>query len=371
MGRRFLLGAALAGIGVLTPPSARADTKLGVDAWTQGDFAAAVRIWQDEAGRGDADALFNLGQAYKLGKGVSPDLAMAEQLFGRAAALGHIQASDIYGLLLFQRGERAQALPYLRASADRGDPRAQYLLGVAHFNGDMVSKDWIRAYALVSLAEREGLTQARTAREQMDDFIPAEQRAAAAVLAPELASEATATRERQLAAADLGALIPAPATSAVQSQPTPPVAARTIAAADPLDIARRVAGDDSAASAGADYARPVIAATPATPAPPPRPAATPPPRPVVAAAPAPVAPKPAAAPGPWRVQLGAFGVKANADAAWNRVRGRPELSGHARLDVQSGAVIKLQASGFETQQAAQAACARLQAAGIGCLAVKG
>ena len=42
----------------------------GVDAWTRGDFPAAVKEWQAGAARGDADAQFNLGQAYKLGKGV-------------------------------------------------------------------------------------------------------------------------------------------------------------------------------------------------------------------------------------------------------------------------------------------------------------
>ena len=39
--------------------------------------------------------------------------------------------------------------------------------------------------------------------------------------------------------------------------------------------------------------------------------------------------------GPWRVQLGAFGQPANADALWNRLRGRPELVGRARLNVRA------------------------------------
>ena len=63
---------------------ALADTRAGVDAWTRGDFATAVKTWQIESARGDADAMFNLGQAYKLGKGVTQNLALAEALFGRA-----------------------------------------------------------------------------------------------------------------------------------------------------------------------------------------------------------------------------------------------------------------------------------------------
>jgi len=43
-------------------------------------------------------------------------------------------------LMLFQDGRREEALPYVQAASTRGDPRAQYLLGVAHFNGDLVDR---------------------------------------------------------------------------------------------------------------------------------------------------------------------------------------------------------------------------------------
>ena len=70
------------------------------------------------------------------------------------------------------------------------------------------------------------------------------------------------------------------------------------------------------------------------------------------------------------MQLGAFGVAGNADALWNQVKGRPELAGKAKLLVPAGRVTKLQAAGFASQPAAAAACSRLEAAGIGCLAVR-
>jgi tetratricopeptide (TPR) repeat protein len=372
MGRKRFVIAALALAGTAFAAPASADTKAGVDAWTSGDHAGAVRIWQTEAAKGDADALFNLGQAYRMGQGVAKDLATAEQMYGRAAALGHLQASDNYGLLLFQRGERAKALPYIRAAADRGDPRAQYFLGVSHFNGELVPKDWVRAYALVSLAQRQGVGPALAALQQMDQHVPMEQRQQAVALAQELDSQAQATRARQLAAVDLGGQVPG--TTTAGAVPTRPARTAVITAADdPIERARRVATNDSPASAGADYARPAAAA--------PRPetvAGTPPPssRPsVTAALPKPAPPsaqRPApAATGPWRVQLGAFGVAANADAMWARLKNRVELTGHPRLDVRAGTVIKLQAGGFASQAAAQAACARLQAAGFACLAVKG
>ena len=55
------------------------DVKAGVDAWSRGEYKKAVEEWRGPAVAGDADAQFNLGQAYKLGRGVPVDLAMAEE----------------------------------------------------------------------------------------------------------------------------------------------------------------------------------------------------------------------------------------------------------------------------------------------------
>ncbi len=369
MGRNILLAALALGAGLLVSPPAVADTKSGVDAWTRGDFAAAVKEWQAGAAKDDSDAIFNLGQAYRLGKGVPQDLGRAEQLFGQAAAMGHLQAADNYGLLLFQRGERAKALPYLRAAADRGDPRAQYLIGISHFNGDLVPKDWVRAYALVTLAQQQGLPQAAGALAQMDQYIPLDQRQQGVQLAVELGSEADATRARQLAAVDLGSQVPGGTAGPISTTKGPTVAS----AGNAVTEAQHVAGRDSPATAGADYARPAAPAprpVAVHPGPPPSVAvAATAPRPAVKALPAP-APVVAAAGGTWRVQLGAFGVASNADAMWAKVKGRSELAGHARLNVKAGAVIKLQAGGY-SQAGAQAACAKLKAAAITCAAVPG
>ncbi len=318
--------------------AAPADVKTGADAWGRGDYAAAVREWQDPAEKGDPDARFNLGQAYRLGRGVPRDLTRAEALFGKAAAQGHLQAADNYGLLMFDRGERAAALPYIRAAAERGDPRAQYLMGIAHFNGDLAAKDWTRAYALMSLAQGAGLPQAAPALAQMDQNIPLPQRQAAAALAPRLAQQAQARRAAQLASADL-------ATPDAITRPAQPRTTRSARAA-------------SAATAGADYASPAAPAAAA--------------RPVKAAValPAPSRPAPVAAAGKWRVQLGAFGRAANADGLWARVKARPELSGRPRLNVPAGKVTKLQAGGFADRAAASAACTALGKAGFTCIPVQ-
>ncbi|MBB4859901.1 cell division protein FtsN [Novosphingobium chloroacetimidivorans] len=357
---------------------AHADVKAGVDAWSRGDFPGAVREWQAPAAAGDADAQFNLAQAYRLGRGVPKDLGRAEQLFGAAAAKGHLQASDNYGLLLFQRGERAQAMPYIRSAASRGDARAQYILGLALFNGDGMPKDWVRAYAYLTLAQQQGLPQASGALAQMDQHVSMADRQKSVAVASQIAAETEATRARQLAAVDLGT---APGRTAVDETPAVPASSRAPSVATverAVAEAERVAGRSSPASAGADYTitKPRVAA-----AAPPAPARTPVPAPNRAPAPTrapatarpvgPAMPSPAPnASGAWRVQLGAFGVAGNAEALWVRVRGRPELAGHGKLLVPAGRVTKLQAGGFTSQADAAAACARLKSAGFTCLATR-
>jgi cell division septation protein DedD len=243
-------------------------------------------------------------------------------------------------------------MPYNKAAADRGDPRTQYLLGIAHFNGDNVVKDWVRAYALVSLTQRAGLPQAAPALAQMDKYVPLDQRQHSVPLALELAVQPQATRQRQPAAIDLDA------TVASDSAAPKPSAPATI-------------GHDSASTAGADYARPkAIAVSPSPRTPPPQRT----PARVATRSIATATPTSSRAPipvqsGGWRVQLGAFDVAANADKLWDQLKARPELAGHTKLIVQAGTVAKLQAGGFASEADARAACARLSAAGFPFLAV--
>ena len=115
--RALQLIAAGACVALAVPASA--DVKDGVDAWSRGDYAAAVSEWRGPAENGDADAQFNMAQAYRLGRGVERDEAQAEILYARAAAQGHIKAADNYGLMLFQAGRRAAIRARSTCSASR------------------------------------------------------------------------------------------------------------------------------------------------------------------------------------------------------------------------------------------------------------
>jgi len=351
----FLKVALFAGSAAIASSPLLADVKAGVDAWSAGDYDAAVREWKPLAAKGDPDAEFNLAQAYKLGRGVPLDLAKAQELYGKAAAQGHLQAADNYGLLMFQNGERERALPYIKAAASRGDARAQYILGVAHFNGDLMPKDWVRAYALVSLAQQAGLPQATRALAQMDEHIPLADRQKSVALAAQIAAEADATRTREIAATELGTPEsppkPTAKIAAAPARPMPGPAPRLAAAPD----------RGTPATAGADFTRKGIAASPPSPT-----AELPRPAPKAVTTSKPAAPAMAAS-GPWKIQLGAFGVSGNAEKLWSKLSGRPELKGHSRLLLPAGSLTRLLAAGYASKAEAEGACAALRKAGQDCL----
>lgn len=301
------------------PLSADADTKAGVDAWAQGDYAKAVRQWLPLAQAGDADAQFNLGQAYKMGRGVPQDMAAALGWYAKATAQGHVQADDAYGLLLYQQNRRPEAMPHLQRAAERGEPRAQYLVGIALFNGDLLPKDWAQAYALMTRASAAGVEQASTALGHMDHYLPEAQRRDGLALAA--AMEARKAQPSGLAQVGVAPpLRPAPSAAPIRSVSLPP----------------------------------------SLPAPP---SAS-----VTIAAPAPAAPPPPALTSAWQVQLGAFGEATRAQTQWNAIAAKvPSLAATSHRFEQAGAMTRLLAGAFATRAEADALCARVKAAGADCI----
>ncbi len=229
-----MIGAAALAVMLGLGSPALADVKAGVDAWQQGDYARAIAEWRPLAQAGDPDAQFNMGQAYKLGRGVQSDFPVALDWYRKAAAQGHLRAEDNLGLLMFQQGDRADAMPYLQRAALRGEPRAQYIVGTALFNGDLIGKDWVRAYALMSRASASGLTQATTSLAQMAKYIPDDQRRQGLAMAASLEKGNSET------------LASAPAAP---TRPNPPPV-RTAARPAPSP-----AGDDPAAARASIQAR--------------------------------------------------------------------------------------------------------------------
>ncbi len=326
-----------------------ADVKAGVDAWAKGDFPRAVGIWRPLAIAGDPDAQFNLAQAYKLGRGVPLDLTLAESWFRKAAMQGHLQAGDNYGLALFQSGKKTDALPWLEKSAARGEPRTQLVLGTMLFNGDGVTRDFPRAYALMSRASASGLQSASQTLTQMDQYISPADREKGTALAQHYALQAQASPAAPTPRSTVGvATVPASRAGAMPRPSKLP--ASSLPARVPAPVRETVA----AAPAPSKPA-------PSKPAPP---KSEPVKRETTRPAPMPKAPAPVRATGNWRVQLGAFRDQGNAETQWNKVRAK--LRGAQPFYTKAGSVTRLQAGGFASKADATRACS---AAGVPCVIV--
>ena len=220
MSPKYLVAAALIGL-VATPISAQS-VKAGIEAWQKADYAAAVSISRPLADAGDADAQFNLGQAYRLGRGVPIDLSVAKVFFERAAKTGHLDASTTLGLLLFQNGEQTQGLKWLRQAADQGEPRALLVYGTALYNGDGVTQDKVLGYAFVSRAASQGLGPAKETLEQLDQLMTAADKQQALALARMKVKAAPATVKADKPVRIAQAKPPAPKALAAKPKPSPP-----------------------------------------------------------------------------------------------------------------------------------------------------
>lgn len=342
----------IAGLAAATlAPPALAGVKEGIDAWVRGDYAAAAAEWRKYAVKGDPDAQFNLGQAYKYGRGVPADLKIAQSWFQKAAVQGHAGAQANLGLLLFQNGDRPAAMPWLAKAAERSDPRAQYIVGTAAFNGDLAPRDWPRAYALMTRAAAAGLPQAATSIAMMNSYIPAEQRQQGVALAAEMEQRDAAAQTRQP--------VPEPASS-------PPITTVELPPSELASVADMTAGWKHAPVKAVK--KPVAATKPTAPAQPvtaKSAAAKPATAPAVAAASA----KTSSPAGGWRIQLGAFAKPGAAEKLWAGLSGRAGLRGAQSFIAKTGATNRLQAGPFAGKAAASSACRAATAAGTACFVV--
>ncbi len=213
---RFSLLAA--GAALLAMPSlalAPKSVRNGIEAWQRADYSAAVAIWRPLAEKGDADAQFNIAQAYRLGRGVPVDLAAAKSWLEKAARAGHLDAQTTLGLLLFDSGSRDAAMQWLKKAADRGEPRAMLVYGTALFNGDGVPRDPVLAYAYVSRAAAQGLEPAKSTLQELDKLLPLETRRKGVNVALDKAGRKATAKPKSVKAPT--------APNAAQAESKPPV----------------------------------------------------------------------------------------------------------------------------------------------------
>ena len=121
------------------------------------DLEAAARMYAIAARGGSAQAMTFLGWFFVKGLGgLSPNYAMARQLFETASVLGNARADGNLGYL-YEMGlgvtkNISTALAKYKLSADGGDLISQRYLGFLHETGQEVEPDQIKAFHYYRLA---------------------------------------------------------------------------------------------------------------------------------------------------------------------------------------------------------------------------
>jgi TPR repeat protein len=134
------------------------------------DLPTALKLYQDAAARGHADAMNALGKAYQQGKGTSTDLAKAAEWYGKAADLKLADAQNNLGMLYLEgKGVTRDLLKAFRlfeSAAAQNDPWGLNNLGGMYEMGWGTREDKAKALDLYkqALAAGNGLAGQNVAR---------------------------------------------------------------------------------------------------------------------------------------------------------------------------------------------------------------
>lgn len=127
--------------------------------------ATRFRKTATEAGTGDKDSLYDLGNMYMEGVGTNIDYGKAITAFEQSASQGHIKSAYKLGLI-YDEGSGVKrnsklAFKWFRQAAEADYPAAQYYLGKMYAEGTGVGQNRGEALIWLGKAVDRGFDQAR------------------------------------------------------------------------------------------------------------------------------------------------------------------------------------------------------------------
>ena len=131
-----------------------------VEAYNKGNYIQVLELLHPLAAQGSADAQYQLGFIYHMGKGVDQDYQEAAKWYRLAAEQGHAVAQNNLGWM-YDMGKGVdqdyqEAARWYRLAAEQGHAVAQNNLGVLYVNGKGVTQDYVRARMWFDFAARLG-----------------------------------------------------------------------------------------------------------------------------------------------------------------------------------------------------------------------
>lgn len=146
-----------------------------IAAYSRGDYMAAREIWIRAAAADNPAAQYNLGQLYRLGRGVNIDYQQARDWYIKSARQGHPLAQRNLGTLYYfgKLGARDfdQAFTWLLLAAIHNDAEAQWTVGVMLYNGEGVEKNLVNAYSWLTLASEQNQRDAIADRKKLEPLL--------------------------------------------------------------------------------------------------------------------------------------------------------------------------------------------------------
>jgi cell division protein FtsN len=287
---------------------------------------------------------------------------------------------------------------WLKAAADKGEMRAQYVLGIVHWNGDGAAKSLPLAYAYLVRAAAQGLPEATKALNELSQVIQPLDRANGWQIATALANGSGIPAQFQpgIQPPPMLAVNTPPPAIVVASAPAAPAApsgsstAALNAAALKAADADAGEGDTEEAQDPPPAAEPVRQPAPAASPPLPAPPAARPNRAAEAAAERKAAAEKAAAEKRaaekklaaqkaaeaaketgWRIQLGTYPNQKSAMQAWTKLAAanKKATKGLRPVIGKFGGNYRLQVGPFPTRDEARDGCKTLEIGKNGCFAL--
>lgn len=154
----------LAGIiSLFSNPLTAQDFDLGLEAYTDGDYATALKEFQPLAEGGNVEAQYALAMMYRYGDGVSLDYVEAMRLFRLAATYGHPMAPNAISLM-YLKGEgvppdpeKAYLWSDIAAAADFGSANAAQLRDA--IASELTPEQIANARNLLTTCTKSGFTE--------------------------------------------------------------------------------------------------------------------------------------------------------------------------------------------------------------------
>ncbi len=158
--------------GTGSPDDGSDPFEAGYAAFASGDYGKALLHWEPLVEEGDPRAQYNVGILYAQGQGVPHDMAIAMDLWLKAARQNHVRAAHNLALALLagepadaqgqlHAPDTAQAVKWLEIGVNAGYANSEYTLGKLFAEGIGVNRDPARAAELFLMAAEQGFARAQ------------------------------------------------------------------------------------------------------------------------------------------------------------------------------------------------------------------